>query len=404
VVLAAALAAAGTRAAPDRYTEVVRGRALTIAGDCIACHTVGGGVPYAGGVLLQTPFGSIATPNLTPDDATGLGLWTPAEFARAMHSGIGRSGRHLYPAFPYTYYTKLSRADTDAIYTYLRTLSPVRNKVSRDTLPFPFDIRALMVGWNAMFFRPGEFRPDPNRSAEYNQGAYLVEGLGHCGACHTAMNWAGANRPVRFLQGNLLGGWVDPNITDDRRVGLGTWSVDDIAEYLKTGRNAHSQAIGPMAEVVSDSTSQMSAGELHAIATYLKERGAAGPAAPAPLPASDARMQSGAALYVDNCSACHTRTGAGVPRLFPPLAGDQAVQQSNPTTLITIVLQGAQGAATETAPTAPAMPAFGWRLTDAQVADVLTYVRNSWGNAAGAVSTGEARRLRRAANAGQRGM
>ncbi|MBV9783472.1 MAG: c-type cytochrome [Acidisphaera sp.] len=382
-------------AAPDDYTQVERGRYLAIGGDCVACHTIPGGTQWAGGRGIQTPFGDIVTPNLTPDEETGIGHWSADDFYRAMHTGVMPSGAHLYPAFPYTYYTKVTRADSDAIYAFLRTLPAVHNAVDRDTLPFPFKVRALMLGWNEMFFRAGTFEADPQRSAEYNRGAYLVEGLGHCGACHTPMNWAGANDAARYLQGNVLQAWTDPNITDEQRIGLGSWSVDDIVEYLKTGRNARAQASGPMAEVVVYSTSGMSDADLHAIATYLKQRGAAGPAAPSPRPADDAQMQSGAVVYTDNCSACHKRDGTGVEAMFPPLRGDQVVQQTDPTTVLRIVLQGAQGAATDAAPTAPAMPAFSWRLSDQQVADVVTYIRNSWGNTAQAVPASDAARLRK---------
>jgi mono/diheme cytochrome c family protein len=394
LVLLAALPPLAAQADPDNYTQVTRGRALVIAGDCVACHTVPGAAPFTGGRPLQTPFGTIVAPNLTPDDDTGLGLWSADDFAHAMRDGISRGGRHLYPAFPYPYFTHMTRDDIDAMYAFLRTLPAVHNPVPRDTLPFPFDIRLLMTGWNTLFFKPGEFQPDPKRSAEYNRGAYLVEGPGHCGACHTPMNWFGANSPDQPLQGNLLQGWVAPNITDDTHAGLGTWSVDDIVEYLRTGRNAHSQASGPMAEVVSDSTTWMSDADLHAMATYLKQGGAAGPAAPTPIAADDARMQRGAAIYIDNCSACHTRSGQGVAHIFPSLAGDRIVQQTDPTTLLNIVLSGVQGAATQQAPTAPAMPAFSWRLSDEQAADVITYIRNSWGNAAPAVSASEASRQR----------
>ena len=179
-ILLAALAVAGNaKADPDSYIIAQRGRALAVAGDCVACHTAPGGVPYAGGLALATPFGAIVTPNITPDDATGIGRWTRAEFARAMHDGRGRNGVYLYPAFPYPYFNKVTPEDTDAIYEYLKTLAPVSNRVNRRTLPFPFSVRALMIGWNNLFFKPAPFAPDPKRSPEFNRGAYLVEGLGH---------------------------------------------------------------------------------------------------------------------------------------------------------------------------------------------------------------------------------
>jgi mono/diheme cytochrome c family protein len=314
-----------------------------------------------------------------------------------MHEGIRPGGGHLYPAFPYTYYTKLTRDDTDAIYAYLRTLAPVEHLVDRNTLPFPFNIRAAMVAWNAMFFTPGTFVPDPQKSDEFNRGAYLVQGAGHCGACHTPFNAAGANKASEFLEANQVDQWTAPNITNDGRVGLGKWSVDDIVTYLHSGRNATTIASGPMAEVVAYSTSQMPESDLHSIAVYLKERGAAGSATtPAPVAADDPRMRVGQAVYIDKCSACHTRAGTGVANIFPRLANNPIVQQDDPTSLVRVILTGSRGAVTQAAPTGPAMPSLGYRLNDDQVAAVLTYVRNSWGNAASPVGASEVQKLRAA--------
>jgi mono/diheme cytochrome c family protein len=394
VLLAALIVADRAMADPDNYVSVVRGKALAIAGDCVACHTAPGGTPFAGGLSLATPFGAIMTPNLTPDDATGIGRWSKDDFARAMRDGRTPDGGHLYPAFPYAYYTKVTRQDLDEIYDYLRTLTPVTNAVNRNSLPFPFNIRASMLAWNAMFFKPGRFVPDLHRSEEYNRGAYLVEGLGHCGACHTPMNAFGANRTDKFLQGNQISGWTAPNITNDPREGLGQWSVDEIVQYLKSGQSRTSIASGPMREVVEDSTSKMSDADLKAIAVYLKECGAAGTPAPTPVAASDPRMQVGEAIYVDTCSACHTRSGDGIEHIFPRLAGSAVVKQDDPTTLIRIILIGVQGAGTDVAPTSPAMPSFGYRLDDNQVAAVVTYIRNSWGNAASVVDADAVKALR----------
>jgi mono/diheme cytochrome c family protein len=378
----------------DNYVDVMRGRALATVGDCIACHTAPGGVPFAGGLALQTPFGPIMTPNLTPDDATGIGRWSKDHFARAMHEGRRPDGTYLYPAFPYPYYTKVTRQDTDAIYEYLRTLAPVSNSVNRNTLPFPFNIRTAMLGWNALYFTPGYFTPDPKRSDEFNRGAYLVEGLGHCGACHTPLNALGANKADQFLQGNRIDDWTAPNITNDAQAGLGKWSVDEIVQYLRTGQTRTSLASGPMKEVVEKSTSKMVDADLRAIAVYLKERGASGSPAPAPLPASDPQMRVGEAIFIDTCSACHTRTGEGVERIFPRLAGNAIVRQDDPTTLVRIILTGSRAAGTDAMPTSPAMPSLGYRLTDGQVAAVVTYIRNSWGNAATAVDADTVKALR----------
>jgi mono/diheme cytochrome c family protein len=394
IALLALLLPATAWAAQDNFVQVERGRYLVTAGDCMPCHTVPGGTPYAGGRGLATPFGTINSANITPDLQTGIGAWSEDDFVRALHEGRRPDGNYLYPAFPYPSYTKISRADADDIYAFLRTLPAVANAVNRDTLPFPFDLRISMLGWNALFFKPGRFVPDPKQSAEYNRGAYLVEGLGHCGSCHTPINTLGGTKGDEAYQGGLLQAWLAPNITDDLRVGLGKWSADDVVQYLKTGRNLHSQASGPMAEVVAYSTSQMTDADLRAMATYLKARGPGGPPAPAPLAADNPQMKTGSAIYADACSACHKRDGTGVQLMFPPLAGGQVVQQPDPTTLIRIVVQGVQAVATDAAPTAPAMPAFGWRLSDDQVAAVLSYVRNSWGNAAPAVSAEQVRKLR----------
>jgi len=399
--LAALLGPAPARAAPDNFDLVERGRYLVTLGDCVACHVSPNGdrtgsLAFVGGRPIETPFGSITTPNITPDPETGIGRWTADDFYRAMHEGIRPDGARLYPAFPYNYFTRMPRGDTDAIHAYLLTLEPVVNRVDRDTLPFPLDIRALMRGWNMLFFTPGEFRPDAARSEEWNRGAYIVEGPGHCGACHTPKNLAGGDRESQRFAGGPLQGWYAASITGEPRLGLGSWSVEEIAEYLKTGRNARSAASGPMAEVVEYSTARMTDADLRAIAVYLKEPPVPPPAVAArtALAAGDARMRAGEAIYVDGCAACHTREGTGVPRLFPRLAGSQVVQQEGSESVLRVVIDGVRAASSPHAPTSPAMPAFGWRLSDDQAAAVTTYIRNAWGNAAPPVTTAEARAMR----------
>jgi mono/diheme cytochrome c family protein len=391
----AALGTAPARAEADNYTEVARGRYLAKLGDCMACHIGKDGTSLAGGHQLETPFGNISVPNISPDIDTGIGHWNADDFYRAMHEGKRPDGTQLYPAFPYTSFTLMPRRDTDAIFAYLRTLPPVDNAVGRDTLPFPFDIRMLMIGWNFFNFTPGEFRPDPQRSAEFNRGAYLVEGPGHCGLCHTPRNIMGGDKGDKLLQGGELQGWFAPNITADRQLGIGDWPEAEIVDYLKTGHTARSAASGPMAEVVTYSTSQMTDADLKAIAVFLRERAPEAAAAPAaPLAAEDPRMKAGAAIYADTCSACHAGNGGGADGIFPRLANNQVVRQLEPTTILRVVLQGARSAASPLEPTAPAMPSLGWRLNDQQVADVATFIRNSWGNAAPAVSADAVRKMR----------
>jgi mono/diheme cytochrome c family protein len=394
IALLPLIAAGGAVAEPDNYVDIARGKALVTAGDCVACHTAPGGTPFAGGLPLQTPFGVIMTPNITPDHATGIGNWSANDLARAMHEGRRPGGTYLYPAFPYPYYTKVSRADVEAIYAYLRSLPAVTNSVNRNTLPFPFNIRLSMRGWNALFFTPGTFAADPRRSEEFNRGAYLAEGLGHCGACHTPFNAFGAGKAGQYLEGNQIDNWTAPNITNDMHAGLGKWSVDDIVQYLKTGQTRFSLASGPMKDVIENSTSKMPDADLKAIAVYLKERGAAGSPAPVPLASSDPRMQAGEAIFTDTCSACHMRSGAGVEHMFPKLAGNVVATQDDPASLLRIVIAGGRAAATDERPTSPAMPSLGYRLDDDEVAAVVTYVRNSWGNAASPVSADTVRSLR----------
>ena len=381
-------------AASTSWDVIERGRLLATAGDCIACHTAPGGQPFAGGRAIETPFGSVVTPNLTPDVATGLGAWSDETFLRALQTGIGRDGEHLYPAFPYPYYARVSREDLLSIRAFLATLQPVANAVERNRLDFPFDIRLTMAAWNSLYFEGGPFRPTQGKSAEWNRGAYLAEGLGHCGACHTAKTMLGGDKTSEALRGGVIQDWFAPALSGDLRTGLGAWSVEEVVEYLQTGRNARSAASGPMGEVIAYSTSKLPEADLRAMAVYLKDQ-PAGAAPPAALAADDARMQAGRAIYEDNCAACHTNSGRGVARLFPALAGSAVVQSNEPTTLARVVLIGTQAVATDAAPTGPAMPAFGWKLSNDQIASVLSYIRNAWGNAAAPVAADDVGRLRR---------
>lgn len=351
----------------------------------------------AGGRPIETPFGKLVAPNITADPETGIGAWTDDEFVDALTNGKGRGGNRLYPAMPYTYYTKVTRDDALAIRAYLNTLPAVHNDVRSNQLRFPVNIRASMAVWDALFFKAGVFEPVAGKSAEWNRGAYLAEGLAHCGMCHTPKNFLGADKSDQKLQGYALQGWFAPNITNDDRRGLGGWSVDDIATYLKTGHNRTSAATGLMSETLSLSTSHMSDADLRAIAVYLKDQPGAQPSASSSSSApAQSAMKAGAQIYADECSGCHTRNGKGIANMFPSLNGSPAVQQTDPMTLLRIVLRGARSVATPAAPTAPGMPSFGWILNDDQVAAVLTYVRNSWGNSAPAVNAGDVAKAREA--------
>ena len=377
------------------FAQVERGRYLAVLGDCAACHTAATGKPFAGGVVLKTPFGDLVGANITPDPDTGIGKWTLDDFQGAMSQGLGRGGYHLYGAMPFTAYTKVTKADNAALWAYLRTIEPVNNPVEPNQLPFPFNIRMSLIGWNFLNFTKGEFQPDPAKSSDWNRGAYIVQGLGHCGSCHTPKSLTGGDKNGQFLQGGTLDNWYAPDITADAHKGIGSWSSDDIVQYLKTGANRFGIASGPMAEMVEKSSQHWTDPDLKAVATYLLSVGGDGTSAPPPIAADDKGMVAGHAIYADRCAACHIGSGEGVPKLFPKLANAPLVNNDDATTLIRIVLAGGVAGATNAVPTAPTMPSYAWNLSDEDVANVLTYVRNSWGNSAPRVSPTDVATLRK---------
>lgn len=392
-ILLSVLAAFPAYADQQEFAVIERGRYLSILSDCSGCHTAPGGKPFAGGRLIETPFGDIASPNITPDLDTGIGAWTDDQFDAALRKGVGRNGVHLYPAMPYNAYTRMSRDDVLAIRAYLGSLDPVRHPRDPNTLSFPFNVRTLMAVWNKLYFTAGEYSPDPTRSAEWNRGKFIVDGPAHCGACHTSKTMLGGDRTDQYLQGANLQGWSAPDITNSRRTGLWSWTTEDVALYLKTGHNRLSAATGPMAEAVELSTSRMTDADTTAIAIYLKSLpGKAGDERSFPL--DDNMMAAGAAIYRDQCSACHGIEGKGVAHLFPSLNESAMLRSDDPTTVIRIVLRGSRSVSTQSEPTAPGMPSYGRQLDDRQIAAVLNYVRNSWGAAAPAVETKDVNRVR----------
>lgn len=365
---------------PDlqKFDQVEKGHYLATVADCFACHTVPKvGKPYAGARPLETPFGVITTPNITPDPETGIGAWTNQQFDDAVRKGVMPNGKRLYPAMPFPAYTKMSRDDVLAIRAYLATIEPVHQPVKTNTLPFPFNIREALLAWDALYFTEGEFKPDNTKSAAWNRGAYIVQGPGHCTTCHTPKSFLGGDKTADNLRGSILQGWFAPDITGDGNQGLGEWSEADIKTYLKTGHNRISSATGPMAEEVLDATSQYRDSDLDAIATYLKSLP---PRQDNPSPAQKDSpiMTAGKAIYQDKCSACHGIEGTGVPMLFPSLVDSGLAHASNPTSAIRLVLRGGRSVATNQEPTAPGMPSFAWQLNNDEVAAVLTYVRNAW--------------------------
>lgn len=377
--------------------QIARGRYLVTMGDCVVCHTrpQAAGAKFSGGYPLHAAPGTVYSSNITPDKQTGIGNWTADQFYRAMHEGIAADGRHLYPAFPYPYFAKLSRADTDAIFAYLKTVKPVSYRPPHNDLIFPANIRLGMAAWNALFLDKTPFKPNPSKSAEWNRGAEIVTGVGHCGACHSPKNFLFADRAGDSMEGNFVDGWFAPNLTDAKPDGLGGWTAREIVQFLKTGRNAHAWSAGSMTQVIEESTSRMTEGDLHAIATYLKSLRAVAPKPPK-VPHAQ-QMQDGQAVFVERCSICHTRSSA---KGYPTLVHNTLVQSRNPDTVLHIILRGASPAKTKTGGRGFSMPAFPV-LSDRELADVATYIRNSWGNKASSVSVHDVKSLRRRLRADQ---
>ncbi|HXH42252.1 MAG TPA: c-type cytochrome [Bradyrhizobium sp.] len=395
-----ALCSAAARAAGPSPELIAHGKALVEAGGCAGCHTADPAKPFAGGRRIDTPFGAIYAPNLTPDRDTGIGAWTDADFTRALRYGIAPDGSNYYPAFPYPYFTRMTKDDTLAIRAYLGTVAPVVNSKKPPELRWPFGYRGLMRLWNAMYFKPGLFEPDQTRSAAWNRGGYLVTGLGHCGACHTPKNYFGADKDAQALSGNQIGGWFAPRLDGAVRTGLKSWSEADITEYLQSGRNAKSHAAGPMAEVVVNSTAKMSDADVRAIAVYLKSLP---PTRRETIvtPPDDAAMKAGQAVYAKLCIACHEADGTGAPRIYPPLPGNALLQANNPSSTLRIILDGAFTVTTPRAPNTGEMPGYAKQLSDEEIAAVANYIRNSWGNAGLLVTPAQVAKARKREAHGQ---
>ncbi|MFJ4346412.1 c-type cytochrome [Pseudomonas sp. NPDC089401] len=360
---------------------IARGAYVSAQADCAACHTKPGGAPFAGGYGLQTPFGVIYSTNITPDPQTGIGRWTERDFFRAVRHGQRKDGQRLYPAMPYNAYVKISDTDLHDLWAYMRTVQPVQQAPTPNTLGFPFNIRQTLLGWNLLFFDNTPFVPHPEQSAQWNRGRYLVDGAGHCAACHTPKNLLGGDTG-RYLQGAELLGSYAPEITADRYRGLGSWSAEQIAVYLKTGANHQAIASGPMGEAVEFSTQHLSDQDLGAIAEYLKSVDGSKTIPPPAIAASEPIMQRGAQVYELNCMACHNVKGEGLPGMVTGFADNPGIRTPSGANLVGTVLKGGQAVITEGNVTGAGMPSFDWKLSDSDIAAVLTYVRNSWGNAA----------------------
>ena len=394
----------------DQQTLIKQGEYLARAGDCVACHTAKDGKPFAGGLPMETPIGMIYSTNITPDKS-GIGAYSFDDFDKAVRHGIAKNGDTLYPAMPYPSYARVTETDMQALYAYfMNGVKPVAQENKAVDIPWPLSMRWPLAMWRWTFAPAvADFTPVTGQDPVVSRGAYLVEGLGHCGACHTPRALTmqekalSAGDSSAFLSGSApLEGWIAKNLRGDHKDGLGSWNEEQLVQFLKTGRSDRSAVFGGMSDVIVHSMQYMSEADLTAIARYLKS-----------LPAVDAAdmphqydpavadalwngddSKRGAAVYIDNCAACHRTDGHGYTRVFPALAGNPVLLSDDPTSLIHIVLKGGTLPATHTAPSTFTMPAFDWRLSDQEVADVVNFIRTSWGNKGGDVKAADVKGLR----------
>ncbi|WP_347902993.1 cytochrome c [Pseudomonas purpurea] len=411
IVTLALLGSCSISASEDDQALIRQGEYLSRAGDCVACHTAKDGKPFAGGLPMETPIGTIYSTNITPDK-TGVGDYSFEDFDKAVRHGVAKSGSTLYPAMPYPSYARVTDTDMQALYAYfMKGVAPVAQVNKDSDIPWPLSMRWPLAGWRWMFApNVGASQPAVGEDAVVGRGAYLVEGLGHCGACHTPRALTmqekalSAGESSDFLSGSApLEGWIAKSLRGDHKDGLGSWSEEQLVQFLKTGRSDRSAVFGGMSDVVVHSMQYMSDADLSAIARYLKS-----------LPANDPTDQPhaydqqvaqalwngddskpGASVYIDNCAACHRTDGHGYTRVFPALAGNPVLQSDDPTSLIHIVLKGGTLPATHSAPSTFTMPAFAWRLSDKEVAEVVNFIRTSWGNRASKVNANDVEKLRK---------
>ncbi|KAB8310086.1 cytochrome c [Erwinia endophytica] len=387
-------------AADNDAGQIKRGEYLARAGDCVACHTQKGGKPFAGGLAMATPIGTIYSTNITPDKNTGIGDYSYDDFQKAVRHGVAKNGDTLYPAMPYPSYARVSDDDMQALYAYfMHGVQPIAQANQHSDIPWPLSMRWPLAIWRGLFAPDVQaFQPQKGQDPQLARGEYLVEGLGHCGACHTPRSLTMQEKALSDHEGSdyLAGsnspidGWTASNLRGDNRDGLGRWSEDDLVQFLRTGRNQQTAVFGGMTDVIQHSLQYLSAEDVTAMARYLKSLGARD-ADQVGFSEDDAVAKAlwkgddskpGASVYVDSCAACHKTDGSGYQRFFPQLRGNPVVLADDPTSLIHIVLSGATLPGVKDAPSTITMPAFGWRLKDQQVADVVNFIRSSWGNTA----------------------
>jgi mono/diheme cytochrome c family protein len=407
VIVCVASQAEAQTSTQQTETPVDKGEYLARAGDCIACHSVPGGKAFAGGLKMGTPLGAIYSTNITPDRETGIGDYSLADFDRAVRSGVAKDGHHLYPAMPYPSYAKISDDDVSALYDFfMKKVPPVEQANKPSEIPAYLGFRWPLAIWDLVFARSGVYAGNASHDAAWNRGAYLVEGLGHCGACHTPRGLAFQEKALddggsAYLRGASLDAWSAPTLRGEVRTGLGDWSEDDLVTFLKTGHNAKATAFGSMLDVVNNSTPYLNDGDLNAIATFLKS-----------LPANDqqpalayseattkallgeATQSPGAAVYLGYCASCHGTDGKGQSPFIPPLFGNATVPDGDPSSLINVVLNGDPPLVVKGTPDAYRMPQFRVQLTDDEIASVLSFVRAGWGNDAAPVTADQVKAMR----------
>ena len=386
LILAIEVKADNSESAAGR-DPLMQGAYLTRVGNCMGCHTAKGGRPFAGGLRLSTPFGTFVTTNITPDEKTGIGLWSEEEFWQALHEGRSRDGRFLYPAFPYTEYTKITRQDANAIFAYLKSLSPVSQSNLSHDIYFPYYFKPLLAMWRSLYFKIGVFEANQSQNDAWNRGAYLVQGLGHCNACHTTHNLFGASQGDALAGGQIMGmNWYAPSLSSKSEAGSADWEIKEMVEFLKIGITKRAVASGPMAGVIKQSLQYLSQEDAYAMAVYLKS-----------LPGNKSghihgvefsvmtgswrrQMDLGKQLYEKYCQTCHGTNGEGAPGTYPALAGNRSVMLSSSLNVIRTVLNGGYPPTTIGNPRPYGMPPFQQILRNEEVALVVSYIRNAWGN------------------------
>lgn len=398
-------------AAPEATPELIAaGEYVARAADCVACHSTPDSAPFAGGLKMATPIGAIYATNITPDPTHGIGGWSLADFDRAVRHGVLPGGERLYPAMPYPSYSKISDDDVRALYAYFTAgVQPVAQENRASDIPWPLNMRWPLAAWNAVFAPDTPYQAVAGQSEEWNRGAYLVEGAGHCGSCHTprsiAFNEKGMDgASAAFLSGAALDGWYAPSLRGDPNTGLGRWSEDDIARFLKTGRNDHAAVFGSMTEAFNNSTQFLTDADLRAMAVYLKSLPGDpardgtpweyNPATNEALTLANRVTHPGAAIYMARCASCHGADGRGQVPWIPPLAGSSASLAPVPDSTLNVTLNGSMRSVADGVPNPYRMPPFRVQLSDQEIADVVSFIRTGWGNTGGEVTAEQVAAMR----------